>query len=118
MARMVIGDQIDALCLLKVVDDDFKNQPAVPYDFSSQTCDVVFPPPPPTQPGNSRGPLFDKKGRADRMLRSDRGWQYRMARYGKRLEMKGIRQSMSRKGNCPDNAMAENFFALVAPGRA
>ena len=29
------------------------------------------------------------------------------------LADKGIRQSMSRKGNCPDNACAENFFGLL-----
>lgn len=29
------------------------------------------------------------------------------------LADKGIRQSMSRKGNCLDNACAENFFSLL-----
>lgn len=29
------------------------------------------------------------------------------------LADKGIRQSMSRKGNCLDNACAENFFGLL-----
>lgn len=29
------------------------------------------------------------------------------------LKDKGIRQSMSRKGNCLDNACAENFFSLL-----
>ena len=29
------------------------------------------------------------------------------------LKMKGIRQSMSRKGNCLDNAVIENFFGLL-----
>ena len=29
------------------------------------------------------------------------------------LQAKGIRQSMSRKGNCLDNAIAENFFELL-----
>ena len=29
------------------------------------------------------------------------------------LRKKGIRQSMSRKGNCPDNAVMENFFGLL-----
>ena len=29
------------------------------------------------------------------------------------LADKGIRQSMSRKGKCPDNACAENFFGLL-----
>ncbi len=29
------------------------------------------------------------------------------------LKEKGIRQSMSRKGNCLDNAVIENFFGLL-----
>ncbi len=29
------------------------------------------------------------------------------------LREKGIRQSMSRKGNCLDNAVIENFFGLL-----
>lgn len=29
------------------------------------------------------------------------------------LKNKGIRQSMSRKGNCLDNAVIENFFGLL-----
>lgn len=34
------------------------------------------------------------------ILHSDQGWQYQNVRYQKRLLEKGIRQSMSRKGNC------------------
>ena len=30
-----------------------------------------------------------------------------------RLKQKGIRQSMSRKGNCLDNSVMENFFGLL-----
>lgn len=44
------------------------------------------------------------------ILHSDQGWQYQMKRYQKMLADKGIRQSMSRKGNCLDNAVMENFF--------
>lgn len=47
------------------------------------------------------------------ILHSDQGWQYQMKQYQKRLEDKGIRQSMSRKGNCLDNAVMENFFGLL-----
>ena len=47
------------------------------------------------------------------IFHSDQGWQYQNARYQKRLLEKGVRQSMSRKGNCLDNAMAENFFAIM-----
>lgn len=44
------------------------------------------------------------------VLHSDQGWQYQMKRYQHILLQKGIRQSMSRKGNCLDNAVMENFF--------
>ncbi len=47
------------------------------------------------------------------ILHSDQGWQYQMERYQKLLKDKGIRQSMSRKGNCLDNACAENFFGTL-----
>ena len=47
------------------------------------------------------------------ILHSDQGWQYQHKKYQHRLEEKGIRQSMSRKGNCLDNAIMENFFGLL-----
>ncbi len=47
------------------------------------------------------------------IFHSDQGWQYQMYEYQKRLEDKGIRQSMSRKGNCLDNAVIENFHGLL-----
>ena len=47
------------------------------------------------------------------ILHSDQGWQYQMNQYQDMLKEKGIRQSMSRKGNCLDNACAENFFGLL-----
>ena len=42
------------------------------------------------------------------ILHSDQGWQYQQM-----LREKGVRQSMSRKGNCLDNAVIENFFGLL-----
>lgn len=47
------------------------------------------------------------------ILHSDQGWQYQHKQYGRMLESKGVRQSMSRKGNCLDNAVIENFFGLL-----
>ena len=47
------------------------------------------------------------------ILHSDQGWQYQMKQYQARLKEKGIIQSMSRKGNCLDNAIMENFFGLL-----
>ena len=47
------------------------------------------------------------------ILHSDQGWQYQYYGYRQRLEKHHIVQSMSRKGNCLDNAMAENFFGII-----
>lgn len=47
------------------------------------------------------------------VLHSDQGWQYQMKPYQKMLKDKGIRQSMSRKGNCYDNCVMENFFGIL-----
>ncbi len=47
------------------------------------------------------------------ILHSDQGWQYRHAGYRQRLEERHIIQSMSRKGNCLDNSMMENFFGIM-----
>ena len=47
------------------------------------------------------------------ILHSDQGWQYQHYGYRKRLEEHHIVQSMSRKGNCLDNAVAENFFGIM-----
>ena len=47
------------------------------------------------------------------ILHSDQGWQYQHKQYQRMLQKKGIRQSMSRKGNCLDNAVMENFFSLL-----
>jgi len=44
---------------------------------------------------------------------SDRGSQYTAGAYQAVLDAHGIRCSMSRKGNCLDNAMAESFFATL-----
>ena len=47
------------------------------------------------------------------ILHSDQGWQYQHKHYQKKLTDCGIIQSMSRKGNCLDNAVMENFFGLL-----
>ncbi len=47
------------------------------------------------------------------ILHSDQGWQYQMSNYQNRLSELGIIQSMSRKGNCLDNSIMENFFGLM-----
>lgn len=47
------------------------------------------------------------------ILHSDQGWQYQHQSYHHFLKSKGIRPSMSRKGNSPDNGMMESFFGIL-----
>jgi hypothetical protein len=47
------------------------------------------------------------------MHHSDRGGQYTSARYQLLLRMHGVRCSMSRPGNCFDNAPTESFFRTL-----
>ena len=47
------------------------------------------------------------------ILHSDQGWHYQHAIYQKSLKDHKVIQSMSRKGNCLDNAMMENFFGIM-----
>jgi transposase InsO family protein len=73
----------------------------------------------------ARRPLFDmvntmlkkafaKLGPRDKpILHSDQGWQYQMPVYSRLLKQKKVRQSMSRKGNCLDNATMESFFGTL-----
>lgn len=53
--------------------------------------------------GDEEGPI----------LHSDQGWQYRMGHYRQMLKEHSATISMSRKGNCYDNAVAESFFATL-----
>jgi putative transposase len=53
-------------------------------------------------------------GRRDKIiLHSDQGWQYQMKIYQSKAKDKNLVPSMSRKGNCLDNAIVENFFGTI-----
>lgn len=57
---------------------------------------------------------FKRLSKKDNILmHSDQGWHYQMKQYREALKRKGITQSMSRKGNCFDNAVIENFFGIL-----
>jgi transposase InsO family protein len=47
------------------------------------------------------------------LVHSDQGWQYQMKSYQNTLKQRGMLQSMSRKGNCLDNAAMESFFGVL-----
>lgn len=57
--------------------------------------------------------LFRQKREAPKMVHSDRGSQYASDDFRKELKKYGCKQSMSRKGNCWDNAVAESFFGTL-----
>lgn len=48
-----------------------------------------------------------------RTFHSDQGWAYQMKAYSHTLKENKIFQSMSRKGNCHDNSVMENFFGIL-----
>jgi Transposase and inactivated derivatives len=47
------------------------------------------------------------------VIHSDQGWHYQQRQYREKLEQRGVKQSMSRKGNCLDNAAMESFFGTL-----
>ena len=54
-----------------------------------------------------------KRVAAELQLHSDQGFQYTSQAYFNLTQEYGIMPSMSRRGNCYDNAMAENFFSIL-----
>lgn len=85
---------------------DLYNQEIVSYELSHRpNFEMVM---------TMLGKAFKKAGKTKSLLlHSDQGWQYQMKQYQHFLKQKGITQSMSRKGNCLDNAVVENFFGTI-----
>ena len=54
--------------------------------------------------------IWKRKPAKGLLWHTDRGSQYASEGHRKLLKQYGIRQSMSRKGNCWDNAVSESFF--------
>lgn len=50
---------------------------------------------------------------AELIVHSDQGWHYKMQPYRAMLARRGVKQSMSRKGNCFDSAVIESFFGTL-----
>lgn len=85
---------------------DMYNDEIVVYDMSIR--------PSYKQKDNMFNQAFDKYENLEGLiLHSDYGRQYQLERYHKVLKEKGIQQSMSRKGNCYDNGVMENFFGKM-----
>lgn len=56
---------------------------------------------------------LSRKKRTNLMIHSDQGFHFTHFKFRKRLQENGITQSMSRKGNCIDNAPVESFFGYL-----
>ena len=54
-----------------------------------------------------------KRAAAEVQFHSDQGFQYTSQAYFNLTKFHGITPSMLRRGNCYDNAMAENFFSIL-----
>ena len=57
--------------------------------------------------------IYDKHDEDGLIFQSDQGWQYQSIYYQNELKKRNIRQSFSRKGNCTDNSIMENFFGIM-----
>lgn len=63
--------------------------------------------------GTLEAALSRIKSAAELIVHSDQGWHYKMRPYRVMLARHGVRQSMSRKANCFDNAAIERFFGTL-----
>lgn len=57
--------------------------------------------------------LWRRKPKQEVLVHSDQGSQYTSYDWAELLQSHGLKASMSRKGNCHDNAVAESFFGLL-----
>lgn len=79
---------------------DLYNEEIISYDLSER--------PTMYQIMNMMNTAFDKL-----IFHSDQGWQYQQTSFQNSLKEHNITQSMSRKGNCLDNSVMENFFGRM-----
>lgn len=57
--------------------------------------------------------IWRRKPKQEVLVHSDQGSQYTSYDWAELLKSHGLKASMSRKGNCHDNAVAESFFGLL-----
>jgi putative transposase len=90
---------------LSIIRDLFDNSIVAYQTGAEQTVDLVL---------RTIKAAFKKEVIATELqLHSDQGFQYTSSRYSNLTKEYGITPSMSRRGNCYDNAMAENFFSIL-----
>jgi len=85
---------------------DLYNGEIVAYETAKRPCYSLV--------GNMLDKALDCLGEKPKLvLHSDQGWHYQQAQYRHKLRGRGVKQSMSRKGNCLDNAAMESFFGTL-----
>ena len=92
---------------LSMIRDLYDNSIVAYKTASQQTVNLVL--------DTVRLAMKKEKNRvaAELQLHSDQGFQYTSQGYFNLTQSYGITPSMSRRGNCYDNAMAENFFSIL-----
>ncbi|MDV9709289.1 IS3 family transposase [Clostridioides difficile] len=85
------------------VAKDLFNGEIVAYEISTKMDTKLV--------NNTVNQLINMNLAKDCILHTDQGSQYTSRSYSKRLKDNGIIQSMSRRGNCWDNAPIESFFS-------
>ena len=90
---------------LSMIRDLYDNSIVAYKTATSQTVNLVL--------DTIRLALKKEKVAGELQLHSDQGFQYTSHGYFKLTQSYGITPSMSRRGNCYDNAMAENFFSIL-----
>ncbi len=90
---------------LSMIRDLFDNSIVAYKTGTSQTVNLVL--------DTIRLAMKKEKVAGELHLHSDQGFQYTSHGYFKLTQSYGITPSMSRRGNCYDNAMAENFFSIL-----
>ena len=92
---------------LSMIRDLYDNSIVAYKTASQQTVNLVL--------DTIRLAMKKEKNRvaAELQLHSDQGFQYTSREYFNLTQSYGITPSMSRRGNCYDNAMAENFFSIL-----
>ena len=90
---------------LSVIRDLWDNSIVAYKTGTEQTVNLVL--------NTIRAAMKNEKVAAELQLHSDQGFQYTSREYFNLTQEYGITPSMSRRGNCYDNAMAENFFSCI-----
>ena len=90
---------------LSVIRDLYDNSIVAHKTGTNQSVNLVL--------DTIRLAMQKEKVTAELQLHSDQGSQYTSQAYFDLTQEYGITPSMSRRGNCYDNAMAENFFSIL-----